>query len=95
MKAYLIADIHVHDLDTYQRYIEQVPPFVAKHGGTYLVRAGKTKVEEGDWRPQRLIILEFPSMDIAQAFINDTEYAKVAALRHVAAKTNMVLVEGS
>ena len=95
MKAYLITDIHVHDLETYQSYIGQVPPFIAKHGGTYLVRAGKTTVADGDWQPERLIILEFPSMERAQAFIEDPEYAKVATLRQAAAKTNMVLVEGS
>ncbi len=94
MKTYLIADIDVHDQEVYLSYVKQVPPFVAKHGGTYLVRAGKTTVEDGDWQPNRLVVLEFPSREKAEAFVADPEYAKVAALRQMAAKTNMVLVDG-
>ena len=95
MKTYLLADIQVHDLETYRTYIKQVPPFVAKHGGSYLVRAGHTTVESGDWQPTRLIILEFPSREHARAFIDDPDYANVAALRLSAASTNMVLVDGA
>ena len=94
MNAYIIADIEVHDLDSYQEYIKQAPSYVEKHQGKYLVRAGNTEVIEGDWQPRRLILLEFPSPENAMAFINDPEYAKVASIRQAAAHTNAVWVEG-
>ena len=94
MSAYLIVDINVHDTDAYQDYVRQVPAFIAKHGGTYLVRGGETEIFEGNWRPGRVVVLRFPDMAAAKAFVNDPDYARVAAIRHAAATTNGVLVEG-
>ncbi len=95
MKAYLIADIDVHDLDRYKEYVALVPPFVEKHGGRYLIRAGHTEVKDGTWNPRRLILLEFPSWENAEAFINDPEYIeKAAEKRWAAAQTDMVLAQG-
>ena len=34
-------------------------PVIAEFGGKYLVRGGVTEVREGDWKPNRLVIVEF------------------------------------
>lgn len=94
MSAYLIVDITVHDPERYQDYVRQVPDFIEKHKGSYLVRGGELEVREGNWHPQRLIILEFPDREHANAFLEDPEYQTVAAIRHAAAETNALLVEG-
>ena len=94
MSAYLIVDITIHDPDRYQDYVRQVPVFIEKHKGSYLVRGGEVEVKEGGWRPQRVIVLEFPDTRHASAFLEDPEYQAVAAIRHAAATTNAVLVEG-
>lgn len=94
MSAYLVVDVTVHDAEKYKEYAKQVPPFVEKHGGRYLVRGGETTVQEGEWQPQRLVVAEFPSREHAEAFVNDPGYAPVAAIRHAAASTNMVIAEG-
>lgn len=94
MSAYLIVDITVHDSEVYQDYVRQVPALIAKHGGTYLVRGGATEIFEGNWELGRLIVLQFPDMAAAKAFVDDPEYAPVAAIRHAAATTNGVIVEG-
>lgn len=94
MSAYLIVDIKVHDPESYQEYVRRVPALIAKHGGTYLVRGGDAEVFEGAWELGRLVVLQFPDMVAAKAFINDPEYAPVAAIRHAAATTDGVLVEG-
>lgn len=93
MATYLIADITVHDPGRYQEYVRQVPAFIEKYQGSYLVRGGEPQVREGDWRPQRLIVLEFPDKEHANAFLQDPEYQAVAAIRHAAASTNLVLVD--
>ena len=36
-----------------------LPAVVEKFGGRYLVRGGAHEVLEGDWRPTRLVVLEF------------------------------------
>ncbi len=93
MSAYLVVDIKVHDETQYQEYIQRVPEFVAKHGGTYLVRGAQLEVKEGDWHPERLVVLQFPDKEAAQAFLDDPGYQPVAAIRHSAATTNLVLAD--
>lgn len=93
MGAFLIADITVHDMELYKEYVKQVPGFIAKHGGQYRVRGGDAETREGNWRPQRLIVLEFPSRASALAFLEDPGYQPVAAIRHAAATTNMVIAD--
>ncbi len=66
-KAYVIAEIDVHDLDAYKSYIAQAPISVADYGGRYLVRAGAVEVLEGDAPLPRVVMLEFPSMAQAKA----------------------------
>lgn len=94
MSAYLVVDVTVHDSEMYGEYAKQVPPFIEKHGGVYHVRGGETQIQEGEWNPQRLVVVEFPSKEHALAFVNDPRYAPVAAIRHAAATTNMVIADG-
>ncbi|MBI3666059.1 MAG: DUF1330 domain-containing protein [Acidobacteria bacterium] len=94
MAAYLIVSIEVEDPAAFERYRSEVPALIRKHGGKYVVRGGNLEVLEGDWRPPRLVLLQFPGLDAAKAFLNDPEYQPLKALRQRAAKTDMVLVEG-
>ena len=94
MSVYLVVDITVHDSERYKEYVNQVPPFIEKHQGVYRVRGGKTEIKEGNWHPQRLVVIEFPTKQQANAFLNDPDYQPVAAIRHETATTHMVLVEG-
>jgi uncharacterized protein (DUF1330 family) len=68
MAAYLIADIEVTDAQAYEEYRRRVPAIIAAHGGRYLVRGGAAETLEGTWRPNRTIVLEFPSIDALRAF---------------------------
>jgi len=49
---------------------------------------------EGSWQPKRVVMLEFESMDAAKKWWNSPEYAKAKKLRHAAAETNVVFLEG-
>ena len=62
MPAYAIADVTVTDATAMEEYRKQVPATIAKYGGRYLVRGGAHEALEGEWKPNRLVILEFPSM---------------------------------
>ena len=94
MSAYLVVDITVHDPEMYQEYVRKAPPYIEKHGGIYRVRGGEVETQEGSWSPQRLVVVEFPTTEKAKAFLNDPGYQAVAAIRHQAATTNMVLADG-
>ena len=94
MPAYVIVDISVHDPVGYEQYKKQASDTVFKYGGKYIVRGGKTEVLEGDWQPNRVVILEFPSVENAKGWLNGEHYREPRKLRHKTAKTNMIVVEG-
>ncbi len=94
MAAYFIADVDVTDREAYEQYRGQVAATTEKYGGKYLVRAGAFEKIEGDWTPNRLVILEFESMERAKEFYYSEEYKGIMAIRHRSANTNAVLVAG-
>lgn len=94
MPAYLISQITVRDAATYERYKQLAPPSIAVYGGRYVARGGATETLEGSWRPPRLVILEFPSIERAREWWNSPEYAAAKALRQTCADTEMLVVDG-
>ena len=64
MPVYLIVETkEVIDKQKYGEYIQKVPRTIDKFGGKYLARGGQVTVFSGDWKPVRLIIVEFESLD--------------------------------
>ena len=95
MPAYVINDMEVTDPQLFEEYKKLSPPTVAQYGGKFLARGGRTETLEGAWSPRRLVILEFPDMASAQAWIDSSEYAPARRLRQRASNSNIVLVEGA
>jgi uncharacterized protein (DUF1330 family) len=94
MSAYVIVDIDVLDPVQYEDYKRLAAPAVAACGGRYLARGGHAETLEGDWAPKRLVILEFENVERAKAWLASPEYEPARRVRHAAARTNMVVVEG-
>ena len=94
MAAYVINDMQVTDPALLEEYKKHSPATVARFGGKFLVRGGRLETLEGDWSPSRLVILEFPDMASAQAWIDSPEYAEARRLRQRASRSNIVVVEG-
>lgn len=95
MPAYFIVDLEVTDAAGFDEYRKQVPATIARYGGKYLVRGGKTETLEGDWQPGRIVVLEFPSVEQARRWYDSEEYRDPKALRIKTARTNLILVEGA
>ena len=95
MPGYVIADVEVTDPAAYEEYRTLVPATVAKYGGRYLVRGGAHEVREGDWRPTRVVVLEFPSVADARRWYDSEEYRPAKAIRHRAARSKVLIVEGA
>ena len=94
MAAYVIVEIEIVDPTGYEEYKKQAGATVHKYGGKYIVRGGTTEVLEGDWKPKRIVILQFESMKRAKEWLNCEEYREPRKSRHRTAKTNMIVVEG-
>ncbi|MHB1359105.1 MAG: DUF1330 domain-containing protein [Rhodocyclaceae bacterium] len=91
--AYLIVDAKSSDPQAMQRYRELAQVAVAQYGGRYVVRGGEYQVLEGDWRPQRLVVVEFPSPEQARGFYDSPEYLAARAARAGVSSFDMLLVE--
>ncbi len=68
MSAYLILDLSIKDLARFAEYIEKIPAFIQKHGGHYIVQGVEPEIIEGDWKPERVVVIEFPSKVEAKSF---------------------------
>ena len=94
MAGYIIVDVQIIDPEAYERYKAAVPATLAAYGGKFLVRGGRVEILEGNWEPNRLVVLEFESVERAKAWWKSQEYAAPKQLRQSASVTNMVVVEG-
>jgi uncharacterized protein (DUF1330 family) len=95
MSAYLIVDTQIDNPDTYEEYKRLAKPIAEKYGGVYRARGGAMDVLETDlWSPTRMVIIEFPDMDAARAFVDSEEYAPVKPLRQRNARCTLLIVEG-
>lgn len=94
MPAYIIVDVDIQDPLLYEEYKKLTPASIAVYDGRFVVRGGETEVLEGDWRPGRLVMLEFPSLEAAKQWWASPEYAPAKAIRQRIAKTNMIVVNG-
>ena len=91
--AYLIVDAKSSDPQAMQRYRDLAQVAVAHYGGRYLVRGGAFQVLEGDWQPQRLVVVEFPSLEQGSKFYASPEYLAARAARAGVSSFDMLLVE--
>jgi len=94
MKAYLVLDFSVHDFPGFMPYVAEIPALITRHGGRYIVRGDPPTVIEGDWTPERMVILEFPSREAAQAFLADPDAQPLFQLRNRTTNSKLVLVDG-
>jgi uncharacterized protein (DUF1330 family) len=94
MTAYLVLDLTVNDVGEFLPYVEAIPAFIAKHGGRYASKGADPVVMEGEWSPQRLVILEFPSRIHARAFLSDPDAQDLFARRHRSTTSRLILVDG-
>ena len=94
MPAYIIVEIEITDPVGYEEYKKQAAATVEQYGGKYVVRGGACETLEGDWKPKRIVVLQFDNMQGAKAWLSSPEYVEPRKQRHRTAKTRMILVEG-
>jgi uncharacterized protein (DUF1330 family) len=94
MPAFVVVQVDIRDALAYERYKALAPESIAAHGGRYIARGGHSEALEGQWDPCRVVILEFESVDRAKTWLESPEYREARSLRHAAATTQMIVVEG-
>jgi uncharacterized protein (DUF1330 family) len=94
LAAYIVAQITIHDRDTYAKYeagfMEAFTPF----GGTLLAVEESPDILEGDWACTRTIVAEFPSRDAATSWYQSDAYQSLMQHRHAASTGSIALLDG-
>ena len=95
MAGYVIAQMSVTDPEAFADYPGQAGPTVAAFGGRYVVRGGTIDNIEGDWKPGRVVIIEFDSVSLAKAWYDSQMYEEAKALRIRSTISSLMIVEGA
>ncbi len=92
MAAYLIAETReVRDPDLLKQYVE-LAVADSEAGGGKIVAMGPGEKLEGDWDPQRLVVVEFESMAALRAWYDGPAYRKLIPMRQKACDSRLVIV---
>jgi uncharacterized protein (DUF1330 family) len=94
MPAYVIVDVKISDPVAYEEYKKLTPASIAAYQGQFIVRGGAAEILEGDRKPGRIVVLEFPDAERARQWWNSEEYAAAKLIRQRASSTEMILVDG-
>jgi uncharacterized protein (DUF1330 family) len=95
MSAFVVVDTRIKDPVAYEEYKSMAKPIAEKYGGVYRVRGGEMDIRETDlWSPTRIVIVEFPDMQSARAFVDSEEYAPVKPKRINNADCTLFIVDG-
>jgi uncharacterized protein (DUF1330 family) len=96
MAAYLVVEYIITDAAKFEEYRIRVAPMIAKHGGRYLTKGGSHKLlEGGPWKPDRVVIIEFPDTDSLNAWYTSPEYQPLIALRKSCTSDMLITLEGA
>ena len=94
-KAYVVAEITVTDVEAYRDYVRAAFPIIQRYDGKFLTRGGTTIAVEGTPPAQRVMIIEFASLDQAKKFEYSKEYTDIAPLRRSSADSRLFIIEGA
>jgi uncharacterized protein (DUF1330 family) len=93
MPALVLVEVSIHDPTLYNEYKKHTLETIEKYHGKFLVRGVPTESLEGDWNPERLVILQFPDIKTAKAWWSSPEYSDIKTIRYQAANSKMLVVE--
>lgn len=92
-KGYWIVRVDITDMEQYKAYVAANAEPLKKHGGRFLVRAGRFENPEGSSRTRNAVI-EFPSYQAAVDCWKSPEYQQAIKLRQRVSTADLIIIEG-
>jgi uncharacterized protein (DUF1330 family) len=92
MSAFVLVEVNIQDALVYEEYKKLTPGSVEAYGGKFVIRGNPVQVLEGEWKYDRLVMIEFPTSEIALEWYNSKEYQKAKKIRENAASANFFVV---
>jgi len=94
MSAYIMAFVRIENIEAYYRdYAALAAPIVEKHGGSPIIRTENIQTIEGALPQGTLAMLEFPTIEQAQAFYNDPDYQPLAKIRQKYSSSDAIIFD--
>ncbi len=95
MRYYAVARMQVTDTSWLRDYAANVTGMVERRGGRYLSRTTTVERIEGErLAPQAIVLIEWPSKDVADEFYDSEEYRPYREARGQGARNEFLLVAG-
>jgi uncharacterized protein (DUF1330 family) len=95
MSAFVISEVRIIDTEAAQRYMALAEASITRHGGRYVARAAVPEVPEGDWDDgRRVVIVEFPTMEMLTKWYASDDYAEPRAIAYTALDRRLLFVPG-
>jgi uncharacterized protein (DUF1330 family) len=92
MSAFVLVEVDIHDPEVYEEYKKLTPGSMEPYGGKFVIRGNPIQVMEGEWKHDRLVLLEFPNKESALEWYNSENYQKAKKIREKASKANFFIV---
>ncbi len=94
MKGYVVCVYKsINSEEKLKEYALKARVAVEKHKGKFLIRGGKSKINEGEKSP-RTVVIEFQSFDKANAFYQSKDYQEAHSILEGFAERQFQIVEG-
>lgn len=94
MSVYAVAQFRIDDRERYERYASGFMATLQPYHGKLLVADESPEVIEGDWRPDKVVIIEFGSAERFRAWVESPGYQAIVGNRREASTGSVVLVTG-
>lgn len=95
-KGYFVAKVDVTNREGYARYLTAGAGLVDAAGGTKLVVPhSRHELVEGDWDPERFVVIEFPSYEALRKWYFSDAYTAARQHRIRSSESWVMLVEGA
>ena len=96
MACFFIIDVYIDESKgrgSYDDYIEKVKPIVEKYGGEYIARTENVTSLSPLRKPDRVIIIKFPSREKLDACFASEEYKQIMHERIDSVDARALIVE--
>lgn len=94
MSVYVLAQLHIHDQDRYQRYAARFRPTLLPYGGQLLAADPDPSLIEGDRAPEKVVLLQFPDAAHFHRWAQSSEYQAIVDDRREASTATVLLLRG-
>lgn len=94
MTVYALAQLTIVDPDRYRRYRENFLKTLQPFGGRLLAADEQPVVIEGDWRGDKIVLLQFADEETFRSWVESPAYASISGDRKAGATGPVLLVHG-